>query len=63
MIEVSVQDVGNAKVLSITGDVDLYSSPEVRKELMALTDQKVKNILVDLQDQRQKLWKLLPDIR
>lgn len=48
MIDVSVQDVGNAKVLSITGDVDLYSSPEVRKELMALTDQKVKNILVDL---------------
>ena len=48
MIEVSVQDVGKAKVLSITGDVDLYSSPAVRKELISLTDHKVKNILVDL---------------
>ena len=48
MIEVSTQDVGKGVVLSITGDVDLYSSPEVRKELIALTEKKVKHILVDL---------------
>lgn len=48
MIEVSTQEVNKAVVLSIVGDVDLYSSPEVRKELIALTEKKVKHILVDL---------------
>ncbi|MFQ5630602.1 MAG: STAS domain-containing protein [bacterium] len=48
MIEVSTQELGKAVVLFVTGDVDLYSSPEVRKELIALTEKKVKNILVDL---------------
>lgn len=50
MIEVSINDVGKATVLSISGDVDLYSSPDVRKELISLTDKKVKNILVDLNE-------------
>jgi anti-sigma B factor antagonist len=48
MIEVSTREVNKAVVLSIVGDVDLYSSPEVRKELIALTEKKVKHILVDL---------------
>lgn len=48
MIEVSTQEMSKAVVLAIVGDVDLYSSPEVRKELIALTERKVKHILVDL---------------
>lgn len=49
MIEVSTRKVGKAVILSVSGDVDLYSSPEVRRQLIALTEKKVKHILIDLQ--------------
>ncbi|HHL71449.1 MAG TPA: anti-sigma factor antagonist [Bacteroidetes bacterium] len=48
MLEVSTHPVGNAVVVKITGDVDLYSSPEVRKTIIGLTKNKEKNILIDL---------------
>ena len=48
MIDVSTKEVDNAVVLAITGDVDLYSSPTVRKILISLTDKKTSNILIDL---------------
>ncbi|RMD92666.1 MAG: anti-sigma factor antagonist [Calditrichaeota bacterium] len=48
MLEVSTRENQNATIVSITGDVDLYSSPEVRKVLISLTEKKTKNILVDL---------------
>lgn len=48
MIEVSVQEFEKGVILAVSGDVDLYSSPEVRKRLIELTSKKTKNILVDL---------------
>lgn len=48
MLEVSVQELDRGAIMSIAGDVDLYSSPEVRKHIISLTGKKVKNILIDL---------------
>lgn len=48
MLEVSTRQVGDATIVGIIGDVDLYSSPEVRKVIMELIDKKTPHILVDL---------------
>ena len=48
MLEVSTLEKGDATVVCIHGDVDLYSSPQVRKTIMGLTKQKTKKILIDL---------------
>ena len=37
-----------ATIVSIKGDVDLYSSPQVRKAIIALAEKKTPVILVDL---------------
>ncbi|MCA9732922.1 STAS domain-containing protein [candidate division KSB1 bacterium] len=48
MLEVLTRNLDNAVVVTIKGDVDLYSSPTVRKTIISLTKKKTKNILVDL---------------
>ena len=48
MLEISTQNLDNAVIVRIGGDVDLYSSPEVRNTILDLTGKKQKNILVDL---------------
>lgn len=48
MLEVTTRNVKKAVVVTIKGDVDLYSSPKVRKIIIGLTKKKTKCILVDL---------------
>ena len=48
MVELVTEKIQSGIVVGIAGDVDLYSSPEVRKQLLDLTKLKVKNILIDL---------------
>jgi anti-sigma B factor antagonist len=48
MLEVAVRNQQAATIVSIKGDVDLYSSPEVRKVIIGLTEKKTPVILVDL---------------
>jgi anti-sigma B factor antagonist len=50
MIEVVTRQQQDAVVVSIKGDVDLYSSPSVRKVIIALTEKKTPVIMVDLSD-------------
>lgn len=50
MIEVITRNQHAAAIVSIKGDVDLYSSPSVRKAIIALTEKKTPMILVDLQN-------------
>jgi len=50
MIEVVTRSKHEATIVSIKGDVDLYSSPSVRKAIIALTEKKSPAILVDLQN-------------
>ena len=48
MIEVVMRQKQEATIVSIKGDVDLYSSPQVRKSIIALTEKRAPAILVDL---------------
>lgn len=48
MIEVVIRNKNAAAIVAIKGDVDLYSSPSVRKAIIALTEKKMPLILVDL---------------
>ena len=48
MLEISTRAKDNAIVVVISGDVDLYSSPEVRKAILGLTDKETPLIVVDL---------------
>lgn len=47
-MEVTRRDVDDAVILDVDGDVDVRSSPTLRKELLALTDEKKARILVNL---------------
>jgi len=35
------------KVIALSGDIDMYSSPDLRKELMALIKKKASSLLID----------------
>ncbi len=48
MLEVKTKTDGQFTVVEVGGEVDLYSSPELRKALLDLTNSKVPTILVDL---------------
>lgn len=47
-LDVKTEAVDDIRVLKIRGEVDLYSSPQVRKAIMTLTQQKSPIILIDL---------------
>ena len=46
-MELEVDRRVNYSILKIKGDVDLYSSPQVRKQIIPLVDKKNANLLVD----------------
>ena len=46
-MEIAIDKERNYSILKIKGDVDLYSSPQVRKQILALANKKHANILVD----------------
>jgi anti-sigma B factor antagonist len=48
MLEVATRNKHEAIIVSIKGDVDLYSSPEVRKVIIGLAEKKTPVIMVDL---------------
>lgn len=50
MLEVTTHKKGNATIVSIKGDVDLYSSPQVRKTVMAITAKRTSAVLINLSE-------------
>jgi anti-sigma B factor antagonist len=46
-LEIAIDKERNYSILKIKGDVDLYSSPQVRKQILALANKKHASILVD----------------
>ena len=48
MINVDVKKQDDLAIISVEGDIDLYSSPQVRKEIIELTNAKTKGIIVNL---------------
>lgn len=48
-IQVSLRNVGNATVIDVIGDIDLYNSPEMRKALMGvLKEQNASRAIINL---------------
>ena len=47
-IESKVKD--ETALINISGEVDMYSSPEFRKAILSLLDQKIPKIVVDLKN-------------
>lgn len=52
MLEVTTKNDKSIVIVSIEGDVDLYSSPKLRTVLLELTKAKKKSVLVDLNNVR-----------
>lgn len=47
-MEIKIKDHEGAKIIAPSGDIDMYTSPEVRKKLLRLIDEKIPVIMVDL---------------
>ena len=47
-LEVKTENKNDVVILHIRGEVDLYSSPEVRKQIVAITKKRLPAILVNL---------------
>ena len=47
-MQVSTQTKGNGAVISVSGDIDLYTSPDLRKAIAKLAKKKVNPLVVDL---------------
>lgn len=47
-MEVRVERYGDASVITVSGDVDLYSSPEMRKAITAQAKKKPRVIVINL---------------
>jgi anti-sigma B factor antagonist len=49
-MKIEIKDQEGAKIIALSGDIDMYTSPELRKHLLLLSDQKSPAIIVDLQN-------------
>ncbi len=48
-MQISTRQSGNATIVDVVGDIDLYNSPEVRKVLLgALREQRAPRVIVNL---------------
>jgi anti-sigma B factor antagonist len=47
-MEIKIRNHEGAKIIALSGDIDMYTSPEVRKQLLLLVAQRVPVIMVDL---------------
>jgi anti-sigma B factor antagonist len=52
-VQISTRQAGNATVVDVVGDIDLYNSPEVRKILLdTIKEKKAARVVVNLKDVR-----------
>lgn len=47
-MNIEIVDYKGRKVIRITGDIDMYSSPDLRNEIMVLVKQKIPLLMVNL---------------
>ena len=48
-MDIATQELGNAYIVQVSGEVDMSNSPAVRETLIDLTNKKTQAIVVDLQ--------------
>jgi anti-sigma B factor antagonist len=46
-MEIEIKDYQGMKVMALSGEIDMYSSPALREEMMGLIDKRVTPLLVD----------------
>lgn len=46
-MKIEIADNKGTKVIAVSGDIDMYTSPDLRKELMHLVQKKVTPLCVD----------------
>jgi anti-sigma B factor antagonist len=52
-VNIATRQSGNATIVDIVGDIDLYNSPEVRRVLLdAIREKKAQRVIVNLKDVR-----------
>lgn len=49
-MKIQILDSEGLKIVSVSGDIDMSSSPDLRKELLQLARKKVSILLVDFND-------------
>ncbi|MGQ9570762.1 MAG: STAS domain-containing protein [Thermodesulfovibrionales bacterium] len=49
-MEIEIVDYKGTKVVELSGDIDMYTSPELRRELMGLVRKKLSPVLVDFKN-------------
>ena len=49
-MEIEIVDYKGTKVMELSGEIDMYTSPELRRELMGLLQKKVSPLLVDFKE-------------
>ncbi len=47
---IEFKDIGEHKVISVSGEVDLYNVSELKKALFSVTDGSYSSVVVDLKD-------------
>jgi anti-sigma B factor antagonist len=46
-MEIEIKDYQGMKVMALSGEIDMYSSPALREEMMGLIDKRVTSLLID----------------
>lgn len=49
-MKVEVKDYQGMKVMALSGEIDMYSSPALREEMMGLIDKRVTPLLIDFKE-------------
>jgi anti-sigma B factor antagonist len=49
-MKIEITEHKGVKVVAVSGDIDMYTSPELRKELMSIIDGKAPVLCVDFKD-------------
>ena len=49
-MEIELKDIGEHKVISVSGEVDLYNVSELKRALFSVTDGTYSSVVVDLKD-------------
>lgn len=47
-MELKVEEIETAKVVHLSGEIDLHTSPDLRKALLKMTKQRVTPLIIDL---------------
>jgi anti-anti-sigma factor len=49
-MDIEVRDLGEHKVIAVSGEIDLYNVSELKKVLFSVTDGNYKSVVVDMKN-------------